>query len=320
MLQDAVDYGTGSAVRRVGFRGPAAGKTGTTNDGTDVWFVGYTPRHVASVWIGFDDPEEVVGDASGGRIAAPIWGRVMRRMYASRKMPAAWKAPESIVKRTVDPVTGFVIAQGCKPQRGKPRREMFLSYAQPATTCPSGQPTKEPGFFDRAFAFLRSAWHDVKQWVKSHVGREDDRDDRGDRYLGVPKLPEAVEVPQPMLDSMQIIELDTMPMVPDTIVFDTLPADTFVLDTFPVDTFPVDTLSVPDTLRTDTSLTTWLRPGAPTRLDDQRPEERSRAVAATRAFLKAGGDANGIAGEVFASRGLRRRPTREYTMPGADSS
>jgi penicillin-binding protein 1A len=79
MLRDVVDRGTGSAVRGVGFHGAAAGKTGTTNDATDVWFLGFTPRRVAGVWIGFDQPRSIVAGATGGRLAAPVWGRIMRR-------------------------------------------------------------------------------------------------------------------------------------------------------------------------------------------------------------------------------------------------
>jgi hypothetical protein len=203
------------------------------------------------VWIGFDTPREIVNDASGGRIAAPIWGRVMRRIYASRKMPAGWEAPESIVRRMIDPRTGFVLAEGCKPQSGTARREMFLSYAQPATTCPRGKPENEPGFFNNAFAWLRSAWHNVTEWIGDRVGRERERDRPRDRYLGVPKLREPQEVAAPVLDSAMIIELDTMPMI---IELDTFPIDTFVVDTFPVDTFVVDTLPPPppDTVLPDT--------------------------------------------------------------------
>ncbi|HMG94959.1 MAG TPA: PBP1A family penicillin-binding protein, partial [Gemmatimonadaceae bacterium] len=73
MLQSVVDYGTGKAVRDYGVTGLVAGKTGTTNSGTDVWFVGYTPTLVAGFWFGFDNPAPIGGDASGGRLAAPAW-------------------------------------------------------------------------------------------------------------------------------------------------------------------------------------------------------------------------------------------------------
>jgi penicillin-binding protein 1A len=250
MLQDAVDHGTGTAVRRVGFKGPAAGKTGTTNDGTDVWFVGYTPNIVASIWVGFDQPREIVTEASGGRIAAPVWGRIMRKVYSGRKMPGAWEAPESVVRRSVDPSSGMLLAAGCKPARGSVQRELFLSYAQPATTCPRGKPVHEPNFFDRAYAWTRSAWYSVREWISSHVGRERDELDRGhDRYLGVPKLPEAQEIPEPMVDSTTIIEIDTSMIwtPPESVVLDTFTVDTFSIDTLPPDTFVVDTLKLDTT-------------------------------------------------------------------------
>ena len=255
MLQDAVDHGTGAAVRRVGFRGPAAGKTGTTNDGTDVWFVGYTPNAVASIWIGFDAPREIVPDASGGRIAAPVWGRIMRKLYAGRALPAEWKAPESVVRRTVDPVSEMLITEGCKPSRGGARKEMFLSYAQPATTCPRGTPEHEPNIFDRAYAWLGATWYSVREWISSHVGREREERDRRtrDRYLGVPKLPEAREVRTPMIDSTIYLDIDTsmLQIQPETMFIDTFPVDTISLDTLPQDTFaPV----LPDTVPPDTMI------------------------------------------------------------------
>src|SRR5262249_59425597 len=71
MLRGVVDYGTGNAIRGWGVTGPVAGKTGTTNNGTDVWFVGYTPSLVAGFWFGFDAPRAISNDASGGGVGAP---------------------------------------------------------------------------------------------------------------------------------------------------------------------------------------------------------------------------------------------------------
>ncbi|HET8647655.1 MAG TPA: PBP1A family penicillin-binding protein, partial [Vicinamibacteria bacterium] len=73
VLSEALARGTGTAVRASGFTAPAAGKTGTTNDGADAWFVGYTPDLVAAVWIGYDSPAPTVPRATGGRVAAPVW-------------------------------------------------------------------------------------------------------------------------------------------------------------------------------------------------------------------------------------------------------
>lgn len=255
MLQEVVNEGTGVAVRRAGFRGPAAGKTGTTNDGADVWFVGYTPDVVTSVWIGFDQPKEIVEDASGGRMAAPVWARVMRKVYANRKTPAGWKAPENVVRREVDPATGLLIVKGCKAAKGTPRKEMFLSYAQPAEICPRGKPDREPGLFSKLGAWAGSVWHNFTEWVSTHVGRErEDVEQKGEDYLGVPKLPQAIEVPEPILvdTSSVLMDFDTSALIiePETLSVDTLSVDTPVANPVPP---PVDTLPA-DTVRRDTLL------------------------------------------------------------------
>ncbi len=76
MLQDVMSYGTGG---RANFGRPAAGKTGTTNDYKDAWFVGYTPDLAAGVWVGFDDMRRSLGRGEvGGRAAAPIWSEFMK--------------------------------------------------------------------------------------------------------------------------------------------------------------------------------------------------------------------------------------------------
>jgi membrane carboxypeptidase/penicillin-binding protein len=86
-MRGVVDGGTGSRVRRY-FKGEAAGKTGTTNDFADAWFVGYTPRLVAGIWTGFDDRRVTfTGDyGQGGRAAAPVWGRLMDKIADDKKL------------------------------------------------------------------------------------------------------------------------------------------------------------------------------------------------------------------------------------------
>lgn len=94
MLRDVVRYGTASsAIRQAGFTYPAGGKTGTTDDYTDVWFVGYTRELVAGVWIGFDRPTTIRPGAQGGRMAAPAWGAFMREVYERRPNPGDWPRP-----------------------------------------------------------------------------------------------------------------------------------------------------------------------------------------------------------------------------------
>jgi len=200
MLEDALDEGTGAGVRRAGYRGVGAGKTGTTNDGTDAWFVGYTPDLVASVWIGFDRPQPIVSRATGGRLAAPVWGRLMRQIYRDREAPERWEAPEQIIERRVDPSTGLVLAEGCDPARGRARREIFIRGMGPAASCPrGGEREAGPSVLDRVVAWVRNAWSDASRWLASHFGREEDSPaaSRRDRFLGTPRLPRVDEVPTP---------------------------------------------------------------------------------------------------------------------------
>jgi penicillin-binding protein 1A len=81
----------------MGVEGPIAGKTGTTNDGADTWFVGYMPVLVAGFWFGFDTPRSLGGAASGARMAAPAWVRFYREGWRERAgfgtCPPAWWPP-----------------------------------------------------------------------------------------------------------------------------------------------------------------------------------------------------------------------------------
>jgi membrane peptidoglycan carboxypeptidase len=79
MLRDVIDSGTGSAARDMGLRGPAGGKTGTTNDFMDAWFVGFTSSAVVGVWVGFDKPAPIGEEAYAARVALPIWTEFVRR-------------------------------------------------------------------------------------------------------------------------------------------------------------------------------------------------------------------------------------------------
>jgi penicillin-binding protein 1A len=140
VLGEALVRGTGTAVRAAGFTGPAAGKTGTTNDGADVWFVGYTPDLVAAVWMGYDQPRSIGARATGGRLAAPVWARLMLRAYQGRTRPAPWAQPAGLLSASVDPSTGQRLASGCRPFAGAAHRELFLSGHVPAESCPTTGP------------------------------------------------------------------------------------------------------------------------------------------------------------------------------------
>ena len=108
MLRDAVERGTGASVRSIlPASVPAAGKTGTTNDNTDVWFVGMTPEIVAGVWLGFDRPTPIMPGAGGGALAAPIWANTMARWYEHHSA-GEWTVPGGLVLAELDRRTGLI--------------------------------------------------------------------------------------------------------------------------------------------------------------------------------------------------------------------
>lgn len=108
MMRDVVDRGTATAVRRyVPASIPVAGKTGTTNNNTDAWFVGLVPGMVAGVWMGFDKPAPISASAAGGSLAAPVWGRMMARYLAARNTRSAqWIVPLGVISAEYDRATG----------------------------------------------------------------------------------------------------------------------------------------------------------------------------------------------------------------------
>ena len=133
MLRSVVDHGTGRAVRDAGVKGLVAGKTGTTNNGTDVWFVGYTPTLVAGVWFGYDARRAIGGDASGGRLAGPAWAEFYAAGWREPAPPNAWAPPPGLVERTIDPETGELAGAYC-PQR---HPEWFKPGTEPLRECTS---------------------------------------------------------------------------------------------------------------------------------------------------------------------------------------
>ncbi len=176
MLRDVVDTGTGTAVRWSGFRGAAAGKTGTTSDATDVWFVGYTPGIVGTVWIGFDEVRPLPSRATGGGIAAPVWGRIMARAFSDPATPGWGSPPTDVVTLRVDPETGMALGSGCHPWRDRARRELFLAGREPPEVCPR----------DR-----RDSWMSrVAGWMDGYYSRRaPPLRGEPDPHLGAPRLP-----------------------------------------------------------------------------------------------------------------------------------
>jgi penicillin-binding protein 1A len=130
MLQSVVDGGTGRPIRDLGVRGPVAGKTGTTNEGNDVWFVGYTPTVVAGFWFGYDTPRSLGSGASGGRLAAPAWASFYLRGWREG-VGTGWRVPAGLVSVTIDATNGELANEWCPITQ----REWFRTGAEPTQVC-----------------------------------------------------------------------------------------------------------------------------------------------------------------------------------------
>ncbi len=123
-LADVVNRGTGARIRQMGYRGPAAGKTGTSRD---AWFVGYTPKLLVVVWVGFDDNTDL--NLLGGEAAVPIWADFVKRALALRPDLAAkeFPRPAGLEMMEIDPETGAIANEFC-PQR---QRMLLTTYHSP---------------------------------------------------------------------------------------------------------------------------------------------------------------------------------------------
>jgi penicillin-binding protein 1A len=106
LLKSVVDEGTGRGAR--GLNKPLAGKTGTTNNYVDAWFVGYSPSIVAGVWVGYDNAQASLGDReTGARSSLPIWIGVMAKALADKE-PEDFPVPDDVVFTNIDPETGLL--------------------------------------------------------------------------------------------------------------------------------------------------------------------------------------------------------------------
>jgi penicillin-binding protein 1A len=126
--------GTGITVRTVyGFQRPAGGKTGTTNDWTDAWFVGFTPHIVAGVWVGVDNPAFTLGKGQAGAVAAlPIWARFMKAAHDSLGLPPTdFVQPDGVVRLEICNETKMLATESCPDIV----EEVFLKEYQPTKTC-----------------------------------------------------------------------------------------------------------------------------------------------------------------------------------------
>ncbi len=146
MLADVINAGTAYRARQAGFTLPAAGKTGTTNDYVDAWFIGFTPHLVTGVWIGFDQPATIVPNGYAGELAVPLWASFMRT--ATRGDKPEWiSRPANVIGVDVCRVSGKLPNAGCNnvevvsregtvETRSMIYTEYFVKGTQPTTACP----------------------------------------------------------------------------------------------------------------------------------------------------------------------------------------
>ena len=155
LLEEVVRAGTGhNAIRLVAglpYEVPAAGKTGTTNEASNVWFLGFTPNLVAGVWFGLDLPVTIVDKATGGGLAAPVWGDFMRRVYYGEpdteepagaqsqerapllEIPEPWPILPGLIRLRVDRKTGLLASRWCPPEQAY--EELYLPGTEPTGPC-----------------------------------------------------------------------------------------------------------------------------------------------------------------------------------------
>ena len=127
VLRGVVDRGTGQGARQL--RWPLGGKTGTVDDFTDGWFVGFDPNITVGVWVGFDVKRSLGNGQDGASVALPIWREFMRAYIEDRPTPDGFVPPNNIVFQTVDRTTGEI----AEPWATNAIQEAFVSGTQPGS-------------------------------------------------------------------------------------------------------------------------------------------------------------------------------------------
>lgn len=147
MMADVINRGTGSRARGEGFRLPAAGKTGTTDDYGDAWFVGYTPHLAAGVWFGFDERKPIMNRGFAGTVAVPAWARFMMKATAGDK-PDWFDMPQDVERVAVCRRSGQRAAAACRhdSETGEANvyEDLFLRGTGPYETCVDAHTSPPP--------------------------------------------------------------------------------------------------------------------------------------------------------------------------------
>lgn len=131
MLKDVMLYGTARSLEKFSREHPSAGKTGTTDDYRDAWFIGYTPKLITGVWVGHDTPRPGGSGFTGGAVSAPIWGRFMRSVLGAEKK-ADFPKPDTVVSVSIDPLNGYLATVECPANRP----EVYIAGTEPREYCP----------------------------------------------------------------------------------------------------------------------------------------------------------------------------------------
>jgi 1A family penicillin-binding protein len=130
MLRDVLTYGTAKSLKSFSLKQQAAGKTGTTDDYRDAWFIGYTPQIITGVWVGYDRPRPGGPGFTGGAVCAPIWGRFMRGALAAK--PATdFSQPDAVISSLIDPATNQLATSLCPAKH----KEFYVMGTQPLIPC-----------------------------------------------------------------------------------------------------------------------------------------------------------------------------------------
>lgn len=131
MLKDVMVYGTAKSLKAFNKERPSAGKTGTTDDYRDAWFIGYTPQVLTGIWVGYDKPRPGGKGFTGGSVCAPLWERFMRPALAGRPV-VDFAKPDTVVSVSIDPTTGGLANPECPVKQD----EVYVAGTQPTVYCP----------------------------------------------------------------------------------------------------------------------------------------------------------------------------------------